>query len=54
MEAASIRSEDLVYLLLRNGADMTILDSAGRDALAIAKKRRNKRVVSLLEEASDR
>ena len=38
MEAASVRSEDLVYLLLRNGADPAMLDSSGRDALAIAQE----------------
>ncbi|MCB1761956.1 MAG: ankyrin repeat domain-containing protein, partial [Gammaproteobacteria bacterium] len=53
MEAASVRSESLVYLLLRNGADPRIRDKQGRDATDIAKKRRNKSVISLLEEAGN-
>ena len=49
MEAASIRSADLVGLLLVNGADVEIKDSRGRTVNDIARKRRNAKVISTLE-----
>jgi ankyrin repeat protein len=49
MEAASVRSADLVGLLLTHGADVEIKDSRGRTVNDIARKRRNARVISTLE-----
>ena len=49
MEAASIRSADLVGLLLVSDADIAIKDNRGRTVNDIARKRRNARVISTLE-----
>ena len=49
MEAASIRSADLVGMLLTHGADVEIKDSRGRTVNDIARKRRNAKVISTLE-----
>ena len=49
MEAASIRSSELVRLLLEHGADANIKDRGGRTAMDIARKKRNKEVSAILK-----
>jgi ankyrin repeat protein len=52
MVAATLRDEELVKLLLINGADVTLQDKSGRTAADIAKKKRNQKVISLLSDGS--
>lgn len=43
------REEALVKLLLINGADTKMQDKSGRTAADIARKKRNKKVIALLD-----
>jgi ankyrin repeat protein len=49
MEAATARDEKLVKLLLINNADVNQKDNNGRTVVDIARKKRNKKVLALLQ-----
>jgi ankyrin repeat protein len=53
MEAVTVRSENLVRFLLAHGADVTLKDALGHNALWMAQKKKNRQIVDMLESAEE-